>query len=158
MNLGKALLQAAHQVEKVLQRQIGMESANNVELRHRLGVARGRRLPRLFQSHRVARRVALLASEGAQPAIRHADVGGVDVAIDVEVGHIAVHPLAHTVGQPAHGQHVRGAVEYESVVEAQPFTVHHLGGNVLQPRVVRAKGCGMGGSASLALHTPMIQK
>ena len=106
VDLGKALLQAADQVEEVFERQVGMQAADDVELGDCFGVAGGRRLPGLFESHGVAGRVALLAAKGAELAGRHADVGGVDVAIDVEVGHVAVHPLAHVVGQPADGQHV----------------------------------------------------
>ena len=52
-----------------------MQSADNMKLRHRLRVARGRSLPRLFERHRVAGRIALLASEGAQLARRHANIG-----------------------------------------------------------------------------------
>ena len=104
--LGKRSFSPLDQVEKIFERQVGMQAADDVELRHRLGVARSRGLPCLFQSHGVAGRVALLAAEGAQLAGRHAHIGRIDVAIDVEVGHVAVHALAHVVGQPAHGQHV----------------------------------------------------
>ncbi len=111
-----------------------------MKLRDRLGIAGGRGLPCLFEGHGVAGGVALFAAEGAELAGRHADVGGVDVAIDVEVGHVAVHPLAHVVGQPAHGQHVVRAIEREAVVGAEPLLGQDLGGDGLQPRVVGAKG------------------
>ena len=39
VDLGKALLEPAHQVEEVFERQIGMQAADNVKLRYRLGVA-----------------------------------------------------------------------------------------------------------------------
>ena len=38
------------------------------------------------------------------------------MAIDVEVGDVAVHALADVVGQPADGENVAGAVERERVV------------------------------------------
>ena len=104
--LGNRSLRPRIRSRKNSKRQIGMQAADDVKLRDRFGVAGGRRLPCLFERHGVAGRVALLAAEGAQLAGRHADVGGVDVAIDVEVGHVAVHPLAHVVRQPAHGQHI----------------------------------------------------
>ena len=39
MDLGKTLLEAGNQVEKILEWQIGMQSAHDVELGHRLTVA-----------------------------------------------------------------------------------------------------------------------
>jgi len=48
------------------------------------------------------------------------------VAIDVEVGYVAVHPLAHMVGQPANGQHIRRTVKRQPVVEVEPLTGQHL--------------------------------
>ena len=43
--------------------------------------------------------------------MRHADVRGIDVPVDVEVADVAVALLAHVVGQPAQGQQVRRAIE-----------------------------------------------
>ena len=67
------------------------------------------------------------------------------------------------VGQPAHRQHVRRAVERQAVVEVEPLAGQHLGGDGLKPRVVRAegvipKGDGLAGIRDLGLHIPMIQK
>jgi hypothetical protein len=159
----KALLEAPDQIEKVLQRQVGVQAADNVELGHRLGVAGGRCLPGLFQRHGVAGRIALLAAEGAQPAVGHANVGGIDVAIDVEVGHIAVHPLAHMVGQPAHRQYIGGAVEHQTLVEVEPLASQHLGGNRLKARVVALKGVALkagslAGIRCFSLHNTIIPK
>ena len=153
--LGKRCFEPAHQVEEILERQVRVQSAHDVKLGHRLRIARGRRLPRLFERHGVAGRVALLAPEGAQLAGRHAHVGGVDVAIHVEVSHVAVHPLAHMVGQPAHRQHVRRAVERQPIGKVQPLAGQHLGGNRLKARVVAAKGVAFRAprdSACLSLH------
>jgi len=57
------------------------------------------------------RRHALGAAKGAQAAVGHAYVGRIDMAVHVEVGDVAMHPLAHMVGQPADGQDVTGAIE-----------------------------------------------
>ena len=65
-------------------------------------------------------------------------------------------PLAHMVSQPAHGQHIRGAIECQAVVEVQPLAGHYLGGDRLKARVVGAKGCGLGGRCGDGLHTGMI--
>ena len=42
MHLREALLEAAHQIEKIFERQIGMQAADDVKLGDRLGVSRGR--------------------------------------------------------------------------------------------------------------------
>ena len=140
-----------------------LQAADDVELGHRLGVAGGCRLPGLFQRHGVAGRVALLAAKGAQPAVGHANIGGIDVAIDVEVGHIAVHPLAHMIGQPAHRQHVGGAVEHQTIVEVQPLAGQYLGRNRLKALVMALKGVALkGGSVAgipcFSLHNTIIPK
>ena len=158
MHLGKSLLQPTHQVEKIFQRQIRVQPADDMKLRHRLRVARGRRLPSLFQRHGVACLVALLAPKGAQPAVRHANIRRVDVPVDVEVGHIPVHPLAHMVSQPAHSQHVRGTIKRNPVVELQPLASQNFAGNRLKPRIVGAKICWLAANHPLHLHILMIQK
>ena len=90
MHLGKPLLQPPHQIYEVLKRQIGVQSPNDMELRHRLRVTARRRLPRLFQGHGVGTGGVLLASEGTQAARGNAYVGGIDVPVDVEVRLVAV--------------------------------------------------------------------
>jgi hypothetical protein len=103
-------------------------------------------------------RIALLASEGAQLAGRHANIGGVDVPVHVEVRYVAMHPLAHMVGQPAHGQHVRRSVKHNAVVEVQPFPGEYFRGNRLKPWIVGSEACGLAENRRLGLHTLMIQK
>ena len=75
MDLRKALLEAGNQVEKILERQIGMQSADDVKLRDCLGVAGSGGLKSLFQRHGVGARGVLLAPESAQPAGGHANIG-----------------------------------------------------------------------------------
>ena len=90
-----------------------MQAAHNVKFRDRLAPAFARRLPDLFERHRVRIRIALLLAERAQPATRHADIGRIDMAVDVEIRDIAMHAFAHDVGQVAQRQHVARAVERE---------------------------------------------
>ena len=104
--LGKRCLRPRIEIEEKLKRQIGVQAADNVKLRDGFGIAGRGGFPCFFESHGVAGGVAFFAAEGAELAGGDAHVGGVDVAIDVEVGHVAMQPLAHMVGQPAHGQHV----------------------------------------------------
>ena len=145
VHLRETLFEAANEIEEEFERQIGVQTADDVKLRDRLRVARGRRFPGLVEGHGVAGGVALLAAKGAELAGRHADVGRVDVAIDVEVGEVAVHPLADMVGQPAHRQNVRRGVERKPVFGAQTLLGQHLGGDRLQARVVSPKGMGRTG-------------
>ena len=63
--VGLELFEAAHEVHKVLERQIGMQTADDLELGNGFGEAFSRRLPRLFKRHRVGVGRALLAAEGA---------------------------------------------------------------------------------------------
>src|SRR5580658_5304432 len=139
-----------------------MEAADDVKLGDRFGIPGGRDLKRLVERHGVAGRVALLAPEGAQLAGGYAHVGRIDVAIDVEVGHVAVQALAHKIRQPAHGQYVIGPVERKTLFAAETLARHHTRGNRLQPLVVGAKRSGserdararFAAALSRRLHSP----
>ena len=104
--LGNRSLRPRTRSRKNSKRKIGVQAADDMELRDGFRIAGGGGFPCLIEGHGVAGGVALFAAEGAELAGRDAHVGGVDVAIDVEVGHVAMHPLAHMVGQPTHGKHV----------------------------------------------------
>ena len=104
VDAGLDALQAREQLGVVVERQPGVQAVDDVDLGDRVaGVdARAQLRPRLLVRHRVGARVALLeARERAEHAARLADVGGVDVQVAVEVGAVAVQPLAHLVGQRA---------------------------------------------------------
>ena len=137
---GKALFQPRDQINVVLERQIGMQAADDVKLGDRLGVAGRGGVPDLFQRHGVGAGRVLLASEGAQAAGRYANVGVVNVAVDIEVSDVAVHPLANMVRQPADRQNVTRAVERQRVVSRQTFVRHHLVVNGPKARVVGLEG------------------
>src|SRR5947208_29812 len=111
MDLREALFEPANEVQKILEWQVGMQAAHNVELGDRVGISRSRRLPGFFQRHGVGTFTAVLTAESAEPAGRDANVGGINVAVDVEVSDVTVQTLAHLVGQPSDGQHVARAEE-----------------------------------------------
>ncbi len=118
MDLRKALLQAGNQVEEILEGKIGMKATNNVKFRDGLAVAGRGRLERLFEGHRVGAGRVFLASKSTQAARCYADVGWIDMAIDVEVSLVAVHALTHRIRQPTNRKDVRGTIEREGVVWA----------------------------------------
>ncbi len=160
---GKTLFEPTHQVEEIFKRQIGVCNPPTMwELGHRLGIAGRRRLPSLFQRHGVARRIAFFAPERAQPARCHTHVGVIDMAVDVEICHIAMHPLAHIVGQPADRQHVRRSVEHQPIFVTEPFVGQNPGGDRLKPWVMAPKSMAperrlFAGFRSLSAHNEMIQ-
>ena len=133
---GKRCFRPETEIEKILERQIGMQAADDVELGDRFGVSGGRGLESLFERHGVGAGRVLLASEGAEAAGRNADVGGIDVPVDVEVGLVAVHALAHVVGQPADGEDVAGTVEREAILLVEAFAGKHFFFNGGEARVV----------------------
>src|SRR5439155_19400209 len=111
VHLRKALFQAGDQVEKILERQVRMQAADDVELGDCLAVAGGSRLKCFFECHRVRAGSISLSTECAQPARSHTHVRRIDVPVYVEVSFMAMHPLANMVRQPAHGKNVTGTVE-----------------------------------------------
>ena len=142
MHLRKALLQAGAEIEEILKRQVGMQSADDVKFGDRLGVSGSRGFERLFERHGVGAGRVFLAAEGAQAAGGHANVRRIDVAVDVEIRLVAVHALAHGVGHPAHGENVAGAVEGERVVGVQALAGEDFVVNRRQARVVRLESVG----------------
>jgi hypothetical protein len=145
VNLREALFETADQIEEELKREVGVKTADDVKLRNRFGVALSSRFPSFVKGHGVAGGVAFLTAKGAKLACGYTHVGGIDMAIDVEVGEVAVQALADVVGQPADCQNVRRGVEREPVFSAETPLSHHLGGDRLQMRVVGAKGMGRRG-------------
>ncbi len=139
MHLRKTLLQAGAQIEKILEGQIGMQAADDVKLGDGLGVSRGGSFKSLIERHSVGAGRVSLAAEGAQAAGRYANVGGVDVAIDVEIRLIAMHALTDVIGHPAHSENVAGAVEGKGVRRVEPLTCDHSGVDGLKARVVGPK-------------------
>ncbi len=136
MHLREALLQSGAEIKKILKRQVGMEPANNVKLGDGFGISGSCCFESFIKRHGVGARRVLLAAKGAETAGGHADVRGIDVAVDVEIRFIAVHPLADVVGHPANGENVAGTVEGESVGCAEALDGKDFGVDRLEPRIV----------------------
>ena len=117
-----------------------MQPADNVKLRDRLAVSGRCGLECLFQSHGVGAGRVFLSAKGAQTARRHAHIRGIDVAIDVEVGLVAMHTLADGIGHPAHGKNVAGAIQGEGVVNIQALAGHDFVMDRRQAWIVSLKG------------------
>ena len=126
MHLRKALLQAGAEIEKILKRQVGMQSADDVKLGDGLAVSGSRGFEGLFERHGVGAGRIFLAAKGAQAASGDANIGGIDMAIDVEISLVAMHALADVVRHPADGKNVAGAVESEGVGLVQALAGHAL--------------------------------
>ena len=116
MDLREALLEAGNQVEEILKWQIGMQPADDMELRDRFAVTRGSGFEGFIERHGVGAGSILLASEGAEAAGGHANIRRIDVAIDVEVGLVAMHALTHGICQPADGKDIGRTIERECIV------------------------------------------
>ena len=117
-----------------------MQPADDVKLRYRLAVSGRSGLESLFQRHGVGAGRVFLSSKGAQTACRHAHIRGIDVAIDVEIGLVAMHTLADGIGHPAHGKNVAGAIEGKGIVDVQALASHDFVIDWRQARVVSLKG------------------
>ena len=139
MDLREALFEAGAEIEEILKRQIRMQSADNMKFSYGFAVTRRCGFEGLVERHGVCAGRIFFASEGAQPAGRHAYIGGIDVAIDVEICLVAMHAFANVVGHPAQGEHITAAVESNSVSEIKTMTRHHLGVDRLQVRIVSLK-------------------
>ena len=114
---------------------VRVQAADDVELRCAFANALLGALINLFQRKSVGTRGVGIAAKRTQPAVRHADVGRINVAVDVEIRHVPVALLANVVGQPAHRQQVRRAVKQHAVVNRKPFTSEHFARDGLQPLV-----------------------
>src|ERR1700730_14959252 len=93
-------------------------------------------LPDLFEGKRVSAGRLRAAAEGAELAMRHADVSWVDVPVEVEVADVAVALFADVVRQPAQGQQIGRAVKGDAVFEGEPFGGENFGGGGFKPRIV----------------------
>ena len=97
-----------------------MQAADDVHFGAAVGDGLGPAGEDLLVVHPVALRVAEVGAERAERAAIDADVGRVEVRVDVVVGRVSVFPLADEVGQLAHfrQRHVR-PFEDEAVFERE---------------------------------------
>ncbi len=131
------------QVGVVTEREVGVQAADGVDL----GGARFHGLADLvlhiLHVTRVRADVVLLAVELAELAREGADVGIVEVAVDVEVRGLAVQAAAHRVCQTQHGPEIRRGVERLAVVECEPIAGENLGPDAIQPAISVRWGTGL---------------
>jgi hypothetical protein len=137
MHARVALFQAAQHLAVPIEGELGMEAADDVELGNGFGVTVARLLPNLFERHGVRVGIANAFAEGAELATGDADVGGVDVAVDVEEGLLAVEALADEVRHPAYRQDVGRAVERQAVLSVQALAGFDLFTNRIEVGILK---------------------
>ena len=92
-----------------------MQAADDVKFRGAFGDAFARALPHFIQSEGVSAGRIERASKSAKLAMRHANICGIDVAIDVEIGDVAVAFFADVIREPAYPQKIVLFVKREAV-------------------------------------------
>ena len=132
MDARAALLQPAHHFQIMIECQIGMQPADNVKFRRAFAHALFRALINLFERIHVRAGSVRIAPKRAQLAMRHANVGRIDVPIDVEIGDVAVALLANMIREPADREQIRRAKQQNAVVARQPFARQNLVGDRLK--------------------------
>ena len=110
-----ALLQSANQIQKIFERQIGMQSANEMKFRGARANALFGALPDFIQRVGVCAGRIGIAAESAEPAMRHANIRGIDVAIDVVIANVAMLFFANKIRQPANGEEIGRAIESDAI-------------------------------------------
>ena len=113
-----------------------MQAANDVKFRGAFGDALRGALPDFVQREGVSAGSVGRASKGAQLAMRHANIGGIDVAIDVEVGDVAVALFADVICEPANAEQIVRFVEREAVIGGEAFASEHLFRDGIEARVL----------------------
>ena len=129
MHLREALLQSRAEIEEILKRQVWMKASDNVEFGDGFGVSRGCGFESLVERHGVGAGRVFLAPEGAEAAGGDADIRGIDMAIDVEIGFVAMHALTNGIGQPADGEDISGTVKSKGIVDVEASALRDLFGD-----------------------------
>ena len=106
VHLRKALFQAPQHFAKPIERKLRVQAPHDVKFRHGLAPARACHVENFIERHRVRLRIFRFFPERAKPAARHAHIGGIDVAIDVEIGGVTALAFADDVGQIADSEQV----------------------------------------------------
>src|SRR5438270_4059691 len=103
-----------------------MKPANDMELGNRFGVSLSGDLPNLIHRHRVCLRIFCPFAERTQSATGHADVGRVDMAVDVEVGDVSVPAFPLQIRHMPQSQNVVAPIHSYAVFEAKTLASFHL--------------------------------
>jgi hypothetical protein len=110
-----------------------------VKLGYRFAVAGSSGFERLLQRHGVRARGIFLAAKCTQPTSRNTDVGGIDVAIDVEVSLVAMKALTNVIGQPPESKNVVRAIQRERGFGVEPLARSYFWRDGFQTRIVGYK-------------------
>src|SRR6266576_4828411 len=107
MNLGTDPLEAAQQLRVVVERQVRIQTVDDVELGERLVRAAAKLVPRLLERHRVGGGVGRLQPrKRAEQAARHADVSRLETEVVVAVRARGMTLLAPAVCERTDGAQV----------------------------------------------------
>ena len=103
-----------------------------MKLRHRVVILLLGKPEDLLQIHRVAAFFAGLSSVGAltQLTVDYANVGVVDVAVNVVVSGTAVETHSYLLGKASQPQNIGTAVQRDAVLEAKSFSLLDLSCNL----------------------------
>ena len=152
MDLRPDALEAAQELEVVLERQVGVQPIDDVHFGERLIAAHAQLLPRLFHRHRVRAGIAgTQPRERAEQTARDADVRRLDADVVVVVRQIAVPPLPLAVGERRHGEQIGMLEEPHAVLEREPLAVLELLGNFAQHHAIVSQPAAIPNRPSMAL-------
>ncbi len=146
-----ALLQSTDEFQEIVERQIGMQAADDVEFGGAFADPLCRAFVNFFEREGVSPGSPGIAAKRAKLAMGHADVGGIDVAINVVVGDIAMALFSNIVGEPTDGEKVGRAIQRHAIVEGQALAGEHLVRDGLQGSVSDGQFCH---SSSLRIGCP----
>src|SRR5690349_14042703 len=132
----ESFFESGDEIQEVLEREVRMQSANNMELGHCFGISRRCRLPGFFERHGVSALGVLLASEGAKATGGNTNIGGIDVAIHVKERGVAPHAFSDVIGEPSNGENVRRAIQSQAVREAESLLRYHFFSDPSKPSLV----------------------
>ena len=119
MHLREALLQSRDEIKEVLEWQIRVQPADDVELSHRFAITRRCGFESLFERHGVRARSIFFTAECTQPARRDTYVRWIDMAIYVEVGDRSMQPFPDQVRHVTQRQDILAPVQRESIFVAK---------------------------------------
>ncbi len=155
VHAGTALFQTSDELEKVVKGQIRVQPADDMKLRGALAHALLRSPVNLLERVRVRAGRIRVAAKGAQLAMGNADVRGIDVAVHVVVGDVAVTLFAHVIRQPADTQQVRRTVERDAVFHRETHAGEHFLRNRLESFIGKRQ-FSHGASTHLLFHDSYI--
>ena len=126
VHLGEALPQGPQREQVEIERQVGVQPPDNVELRRFLEAGLLCPAQDLLHRHRVGQGLPLGLAERAELAPVDADVRRVDVPVDDEIHPVAVLPPVGEVRHLPHKEDVPGSEEGEGVLLREPVPRMHL--------------------------------